>query len=284
MAVNAPGSGVDSIVRLAGGITFQAGGYDGQIAYSQSEKTYRVWQDGAWVPFIGGGGNLGGLYLDAKGAADTPDDDFDSTTLDPKWTAVSGSSGTVNLLETSDVSKYDLSTRPGYLLMQVGNNAAQVVRLRQDYTLPDGASIVAALHPAVAMDSTSRTNNEFFHSLYLNDNDTSETSGNWVRILFDVNTTDLRFQSADSAAGTIGSCDALGLPPFIYLRIARSGLTYYFFVSGGGYSWTHMGSSVAGAAYDNIWIAMNNPAAAVDPVPICSWRWIRQGTNDIDPW
>jgi hypothetical protein len=52
--------------------------------------------------------------LDHKpGAADTPDDEFDSTTLDGKWTAVSGSSGTVDLAETGEVTKYDLTTRPG---------------------------------------------------------------------------------------------------------------------------------------------------------------------------
>ena len=73
-----------------------------------------------------------------KTATDTPDDEFDTGSLDGKWTAVSGSSGTVDLLGTTG-STYDFTTRSGELLMQGYNGAA--VELRQDYTLPDGNSI-----------------------------------------------------------------------------------------------------------------------------------------------
>src|SRR5690349_17181903 len=47
------------------------------------------------------GGGTGNVYFPlekAKGSADTPDDEFNSGTLDAKWTVVDGGSGTVDML------------------------------------------------------------------------------------------------------------------------------------------------------------------------------------------
>lgn len=228
--------------------------------------------------------------LDHKPTTDTPDDEFDSTTLDGKWTAVSGSSGTVSLTETSNVTKYDLTTRPGWLLVQAGRGGTQDVELRQDYTLSDGDSIVLSCAVPMPMDAEGADNSDFEVGVALNDNDTGPEAGNFARILVAANTgvvgvsvydgTEV-FRSYTNTSPTGTSNDQR-----FYLRLIRSGTNYYPFFSRDGAAWSPLGDGLAvGATLSNVWIyARNNTSYSDAFIPIAAVDWIRQGTNALDPW
>lgn len=233
--------------------------------------------------------------LDHKpGSADTPDDDFTSGTLDAKWTTVAGASGTVtesavSLLSTTNQSIYDLDTRPGYLLTQVGLDGARAVTLRQDFTLPDNASMIASVSPAFGFDGT-YNDDENTAGIAVNSSDTSWFDGtNGQKLILYASTTGSVTSGFELVAfdGTTTRrlFGSLGAHPLL-LRIGRSGNVYYPMYSlSGGRSWSHLGTGfdLAGAK-NNFWIAHRNDAAHTSIVPIVSWNWVRQGTNSIDPW
>jgi hypothetical protein len=214
-----------------------------------------------------------------KTSTDTPDDEFDSGTLDGKWTVVDGGSGTVGLTNSSTTGVYDLTTRSGDLLLQYGNG--NDVSLRQDYTLPDGNSIIVSCDAGVLSDG-SIANNQNNLQFSLNDNDTSEDSGNLVTMWIDtdLNSVDILFYDGTTAHDTPANFDPLRR---IYLRILRSGFDYYGYFSMNGSVWIPMGIANNGVAFDNIWISTSS-TGAVDPVPFSAVHWIRQGSNSIDPW
>lgn len=229
--------------------------------------------------------------LDHKPTVDTPDDEFDSTTLDGKWTAVTGSVGTVDRHEVGTVEKYDLTTRPGWLLMQAGRGGSQDVRLRQDYTLPDGESIILAAGHASGYDGEPGTGiSQDIVALGLNDSDTTEVTGNWIRcyaattsgggirIVFD--------DDGGSSFATTASNSSAHLAGMIYLRIARSGTNYRgSFSVNGGVTWEPLGTQIAmGVALDNVWINGRNAQVHTSAVPIQAVDWIRLGTDALDPW
>lgn len=232
--------------------------------------------------------------LDHKpGSADTPDDDFTSGTLDAKWTPVAGASGTVaagtvSLLSTTNQSIYDLATRPGTLLTQVGRDGARTASFRQDYTLPDNSSIVVSVCPALGFDG-SIANDEMDLVLAVNSDNTSWSSGtNGQKLYLYVGTVAsggvvTLFASDGTTTHQLGT--QLGVQPLL-MRIARAGNVYTPFVSfNGGRSWNSIGPGfdLAGAK-DNIWIAHANVGVSAGPVPVCAWDWVRQGSNNLDPW
>jgi hypothetical protein len=228
------------------------------------------------------------LLHSKKTTADTPDDEFDSTTLDAKWTAVSGSTGTVDLLETGNVEKYDLSTRLGWLLMQVGSDGLQQVALRQDFTLPDGASIVMAIAPNIGVDGNTGVISQDRIVITVNDSDTTSRTGTFLELNVDSNTDQFGVSAWDgtSSESTYVTGSGIGHTDMIFLRIARSGTTYYpFYSTSGGASWIPLSDGHAlGSAMDNLWIGFENYAAHDALTPIAAIAWIRQGTNDLDPW
>lgn len=229
--------------------------------------------------------------LDYKPSTDTPDDEFDSTTLDAKWTAVTGSSGTVSLLETGEVQKYDLTTRPSWLLMQAGSAANQKVELRQDFTLGDGDSIIAAISLNSSSDGDMGIgSDELWCGLSLNDNDTGYDAGEYNALFLNVSTNIIRLLHWDGST-VFGSTSpfadkGISIPVghLLYLRFARSGSTVYAFWSSDGSSWMPMGSESRSATATNVWLFKESVAAASEPVPIVAVDWIRQGTNSLDPW
>lgn len=220
------------------------------------------------------------------GSADTPDDDFDSGTLDAKWTVVTGASGTVDLLETgTTVAEYDLATRPGWMLMQAGRNTGQEVALRQDYTVPDGNSILCAVAVSYGAGTTTEINNATQIRLSLNDNNTSSRSGNYVEMSVDsqASTAPRIYVASSVGADFAGAGLAVRV---VFFRIARSGLVYYPFFSADGSTWTPCGSRTFGSALDNVWIRVECLATITSgcPVPIVAYDWVRLGTNGLDPW
>ncbi len=243
--------------------------------------------------------NLGTLLagfspiLDHKPTVDTLDDEFDSAILDGKWTVNAGSSGVVDFFETGNINIYDLTTRPGYLLTQAGSAGAQQVRLRQDLTLADGASVIVQVFPAMSMDgepgwAASQRN----IGIALNDNDTTDTSGNSLTLTLQTGINgQARILAYDGTTGrSIGEFQQRGAAwaagP-VYLRFSRSGTNYRPSVSfNGGASWNMLGDTTTftGTTFTNLWITDKNSAAFSSIVPVTAWGWIRQGTNTLDPW
>jgi len=232
------------------------------------------------------------LLHSTKPTADTPDDEFDATTLDGKWTAVTGASGTVDLAETGEVQKYDLTTRPGWLLLQAGSAADQKVELRQDFTMVDGSSIVVALAFgwAASDGDTGVADDEQWLGIAINDTDSGYDAGAYLQTAWDVAADGARIRTYDgtSVLGALTDStnqELIGVPgSVVFFRIARSGTTYRVYVSGGGVSWTPLGSKVIATAPNNLWVFAESVAASGEPVPIHAVAWVRQGANTLDPW
>lgn len=217
---------------------------------------------------------------------DPPDDEFDLGSLDPKWTAVSGSSGTVNLFETGTVSKFDAATKDGFLLLQVGPASGQIVELRQDYTLPDGASIILAVNPAIGDGGQSIANNELRIGLSINDDDAGWEHSEEDAIFLDVNTNAWRVLSFGAGSGIGHSASDVGPVPTgrVYFRIHRSGTTIFYFYSLDGAAWAPLGNRTRSATATNVWIFAVCQATQSTPVPITAIDWIRLGGAEVEPW
>lgn len=228
--------------------------------------------------------------LDIKNtAADTPDDDFSSGSLAGKWTVVSGASGTVDLFETgTSVAEYDLATRSGWLLLQVGKNSGNAVSLRQDYTLPDGSSIVAALAVnSGGSNAAVTTNNSLDCGLNVNNNNTSAVSGTYTGLYLDAQAAlGPRPLVVSSVGSTLNGPDSwVPLGGVAWLRISRVGLSYSHFVSAdSGLTWFPLGIKTLGSAADNVWVYCSMDATITGQVPISGFDWVRLGTNNLDPW
>jgi hypothetical protein len=239
-----------------------------------------------WVPVEcdcggspGGVDDWGDLLTDPKVSADTPDDLFPGTSLDGQWTVTQGSAGTAVFLN-ADANRNIYQVDNGKLRFQVG--AADTVEMRQDYTLPDGNSIIAAVEipsPAVAGDNAS------IH-FGLNDDDTSTFTGNDVTISMEQDTTEWIFQS-DASGANVELVSGFLVSDLAYFRISRAGLVYRVFVSTNrGRSWTFLQALTAGAAMTNVWLRAVGPSALPTSGvnPIFTWYWVQQGSNDLDPW
>lgn len=217
-----------------------------------------------------------------KTDTDTPDDDFDSGTLDVKWTVVSGSSGTVDMERTTASSAiYDLDTRPGDLLFQASNDD---MSLRQDYTLPDGNSLILACTPNISFD-TGIAINEMLLELALNDNDSAANVGtNRVAIVVATTSSNYSIIGVNQASTTISTNPHAPVGKRVYLRINRSGSTYYMYSSYDGNVWTPMGESNPASTPNNVWIGVRSSTNTADPKAIMAIHWVRQGNNNLDPW
>lgn len=222
-----------------------------------------------------------------KKTSDIPDDDFIGGVLDSKWTVVAGSPGVCDLTYGGG-SRYDITSRDSWLLMQVdnGNN----VYLRQTYTLPDGKSIVAKLSPSAMADAQSGiANNEIQTILSLSDGTSNPTDGNDTGLMWDTGTNGWRvlsFGSFGTAASTPDGSNVCSAPiaSAIYFRILRSGLTYYHYWSTDGTVWMPLRIGTASSALTYLWIGCQSSASFGDPTPIQAVDWVRLGGSGVDPW
>lgn len=225
--------------------------------------------------------------LDYKPTVDDIDDEFNTSTLNSKWTAVDGTAGTVTLRDTGTTGIYDLATRPGTLLMQIGAAANDSVLLRQDATLADGASVVVSL--AGGFDWVAAiSSNEFAVGLGLNDTDTGVEDGDDLQFILDADAGLVTIDGVHSGrSADIGVADAgreYGGGDPIYLRIVRSTLTYHLHWSyGKGSSWNYKGSRTVSTALNNLWLFAEARATITNSMVIAV-DWFRQGGNAFDPW
>jgi len=215
------------------------------------------------------------------------DDNFDTGTLDSKWTVVDGSSGTVDLLATSMATPtYDLASMSDHLAIQMENNR---VSLRQDYTLQDGYSVVMKLHPAV--NSSSNDISEVVVGISLNTSDTAPdgtTTNGFIRLVFDSTLDGWRIYghyktssaSDNTAIGDAGDeCNFNG--GTVYLRIARNGSSYAWLTSFDGVSWVPMKSAITPPTiYTNVWVhAYSGLATGSKILPVQLIDWIKEIDN-----
>jgi len=257
---------------------------DSPASYSgHSTKYIAVKTDESGLEFVGVSGATGSSFLASTvGTPSSMDDEFDSGSLDVKWTAVQGSSGTINLLQTSSTAIYDLTTRSDAICFQAGPTSGNYVYLRQDYTLPSTYSIVAALAPAWPLDA-SMAANEMQFGITLNSTDSSPQSGDYAYLFADSQTLACHIRYYDNT--NLGYTPTQGVNMGItYLRIARSGLNYYGFTSFDGRAWTYLGKKTVSSQFTNVWIISACKYTNTSVVPVGTMYWIRQGGNGLDPW
>lgn len=226
------------------------------------------------------------LLHSQKDSADTPDDEFDATTLDAKWTVVDGGVGTIDpLLAGSGTTEvYDLTSRPGWMMMQAGTD--DVVTLRQDYTLPDGACMVVALEMTMELNAYSNGDNQNI-KMALNDSDAGIASGEQITVMIEQDTSgdlwQIQANSDSDAGGNSMPVDIDLFSNLIYFRIMRETLTYTCFFSLDGITWTYLFADTHATAATNVWIGMKG-SSALTKAAVGAFAWIRQGINDLDPW
>jgi len=226
------------------------------------------------------------FLMSGYGGTATPDDDFNGTSLDGKWTVVNGSAGTVSLLETANQSKYQVNDG---LFVQVGQSGSQQVSLRQDYTIPDGSCVVVAFSPALNMDA-SISNNELSMGIAINDDDSARGAGNKTIVVVDANGSAVRIIHFDGSiigstgGSTTGSGALRETGQVLYIRIQRNGLDYHAFISWDGTVWIPFGKKTFASAPDNLWLDVDCQASYGDPLPIQVFHWVKQGGSNVDPW
>lgn len=212
------------------------------------------------------------------------DDEFNGAALDTAWTVVAGTPGAVNLIGTTG-GIYDLTTRPGWLLMQPDTSTH--ITLRKAYTLADGESVVAALAITLNASGESGITDSYLDcGIELSDSD-SYHSGNWATCHFDSEVEGWRIYAGSSSSGrSVPGANApmLHLAGRFYFRILRVGLTYTSMWSVDGTTWFPFAAVTMDAPLDRLWLFTRADDNIPDPLPICGCNWVRIGGSGIDPW
>jgi len=231
-----------------------------------------------------------------KTTADTIDDEFDSTSLNARWTVVDGTSGTVDpfLASTGERKIYDLASVPSYLALQPHRvSTTQSIKLRQDYTLGVGECVIMKLFTAAQVSSNST--GEITVGLWLNDDDSDPGADGRCYLAFTVNTdgweliasyTSGAGSTVASTWGDTGSEWAYNGAP-LYFRMTRvTSSVYVLQISMNGLSWTSMKRFTSDTTFNNIWIRAHSSATipSNQSVPIQLIDWIRLGNDEIIPW
>jgi len=224
---------------------------------------------------------------------DTPhaaNDEFDSPTLDAIWTVVQGTAGTVDLAGATG-GIYDLTSRPGWLLMQAGTN--QHVRLRQDYTLGDGESVIACI--AIALQAAGEpgiTDSYLDCGIAVSNRTDDWHAGDYATVHLDSEVGAWRIFGGGGLNGVANP--AVSVPganvsfPHIaqrfYFRILRDGLDYYTMWSADGATWFPFVKATLPQAATSIWLFAQVDDPVPTPLPIQAFDWVRIGGSGVDPW
>lgn len=239
---------------------------------------------------IEGGTAFPSLLTSTKASADTPDDDFPGTGLDGKWTAADGTASTITLLKATGAGIYQVGLIDSWLHMLLGTANGDSVDLRQDYTLPDGACLVAALFigPDNAGASGGIANNEFQVGIGVNSTDSAHDAGTFFYCAFDAQASaNVRVLSFDGTTVFGQAPDSPAYSRALFVRIDRVGLVYHAFwapLTMGYPAWEYLGSKTLGAAANNIWLFGQCGATAANRINV-GVPWFRQGTAlAVKPW
>jgi hypothetical protein len=235
------------------------------------------------------------LLHSEKPSPDALDDEFTSNLMDPKWTVVNGSAGTVNLLSRTNQEIYDLNTRPGWLLIQCGLDGGKEVTMRQDLTLADGASVVLAVAPAWNVgENEGIASNHLQIGMGLNTSTTTIEPADTFALVWaaeaDANHMDIQGSAENSGGTSVANSTQHGNANkgLFFLRIFRDGTDYHLFYSMDGTVWQSLMGTLSGAVgveLTKVWITVKNLASVTqEPVPITAFKWIRQGGSSLDPW
>lgn len=209
----------------------------------------------------------------------TPDDEFDSGTLNAKWNVVSGSSGTVDPYAEvgTDVTVYDLATRPGWLMIQVGDDTTDSVMLRQDYTLVDGSALYLKVATACS------NNNSFQVRFMVNSSDTDPLGGTYTGITLSADATNAWNLFFDAGVGGDIAGSASNNATAI-VAIARRDLAYHTWAScNGGESWMPGTRLTFESEATRVWIAvqLTSGQGSDRKVPIVAIDWLRLGDDNV---
>lgn len=263
-------------------ITGGASGVPSRLGAGSEGQNLRVGAGGVleWANPAAGDIPVASILGDPSSFAGTADRDFRGAADLGNYTAVSGTAGTVSLVETSTaVSKYQLTSRG--LLLQAGQTV--LVSMKCDYTLPDARSMIIAMSGAPNLQAGD--NHQIIMSL--NDSDTTPTSGNYLQAFLDQDTTEYVVQanSSVSSAGFEYTLDSMHIPPLLLFRISRHTLTYRVWVSANlGATWNYVHGETPASAYNNVWIALRGASTGQVFAPAMLVPWIAEGSNDYYPW
>lgn len=260
----------------SGDIQELAHGTSGHVLTSNGASSAPSWQASGG----GSGGQIQGAY-DIEDATFTDagmTDEFGSSTLDGQWTAVGVSSGTVGLLASTEA--YDLTTRSGTLLVQVGSNTGHI-GFRVDDMLTNGEQIIVSCGASYPVENVA-VNNQYRVGISANDNDSDPEGGDFVIFYWDGTTDGMK--GFDGTTTTHHSNSYTAGSRF-YLRMARDSDTLYGFWSFDGTVWANLGSDSV-ASKDNFWIwTDSNAAFNSGPYPVTVFNWVRHVANtNFDPW
>lgn len=187
MTLNA--DGYDSFVKLGVSVTGLTsdgtGAHDGQLAYDQAQEKLFIWKNGVWVPLGTGLGSSirPNSLFNPRQSPSAYDDEFESTTLDAKWTrtatgttVVTGTVFPFNTV-TPDCIQDLHSTWPSWILFQSDESSASTVKYMQPWTATTDASIMVTMMFASASPA-SGANENAIRILLENSGDADE----WVRL------------------------------------------------------------------------------------------------------
>lgn len=234
---------------------------------------------------IPGGGNITGAYdIESGSYSDAGmSDEFASGTLDAKWTA-SVSSGTIDFPGQPASSCYDLTSRPGTLLLQPAYSTStfQDITLRQADSLASGESLV--LSCALPHQAKGTSNNYTLLGFYLNSSTTSYNTGTWNAFRILVNASGIGSSAAlvqmitDGGSQRIYPIDNV-VDGRCYLRVSRKTVnsidSFVWLFSTDGVVWTLVWQSTA-ISHTHMWILSQtnthtNPAIS----PVYPINWVR---------
>jgi hypothetical protein len=228
------------------------------------------------------------FYPGKKPTSDTPDDDFEASSL-TGWSTIGVSTGAISILANSSNSRYSLTERPGHLVVLTGTNRS--FQFRKSYTVPDAKSLILAVSPAINSDS-GIVSGEVYCGLALANTDVAWNDDEYLAIYFNAISNQVQVISEYEGPIIIGSTGGtsstghgtLSSAGQMYFRIARATLTYHCFVSRDGVTWTGLNTHTETSAFTNVYIFGGTTSSMTGNDVVHSFDWIRLGTNNLDPW
>lgn len=236
---------VDNLVDLPAGVP------PGQLAYVVNTAKAYYSTNGTWKEV--GLGVTGGYqpyiysFDNPPASAGTYDDEFNSTSLNAAWTLTSTGttnpcvSGTVNPISSLTTPVYDLTTWPGWLLVQSDNSSVQTVSFSKTISLGTDATFFAK----VGFDNrnfSASGEGDILFNLY-NNADTNEEVSAYIQ---EASGAAFRYRLRVNNNGAVTEVtggnivEQTAVSPY-YIALWKSGNSYYAGFTAGGTVFTVVG-------------------------------------------